>query len=356
VKSVDGRESGEVAVVRGERGTGCAVTLPAKLVPAILQRAGERASRRFLEFFGVTIENDNTRKAYLHAARDFFGWCEVRGLALEQIEPLVVASYFDQLKRRKIKGRPPEATTIKQHLAAIRCLFDWLVVGQVLPVNPAASVRGPKYVTQRGKTPVLEGEDAGRLLDSIKTLADEGGPDVKGLRDRALIAVMVYTFGRIGAVLGLRKGDYYPNGKRWWVRLNEKGGKLIEVPVHHEAEEYLDEYLAVAGYGETGEVFRSFDRKGKLTDKALLPVNALRMVKRRAVAAGLLESTCCHTFRATGITAYLTNGGSLEKAQYIAGHASVCTTKLYDRRSEVVSVSEIERMVLRGGSGRLEGK
>lgn len=355
MKSVDGRESSEVAVVGGERGAGCAVALPAELVPVILQRAGVKAARRFLEFFGVTIENDNTRKAYLYATREFFRWCEVRGLALEQIEPLVVASYFDQLKRRKIKGRSPEATTIKQHLAAVRCLFDWLVVGQVLPVNPAASVKGPKYVTQRGKTPVLQGEEAGRLLDSIKTQSGEG-PDVKGLRDRALIAVMVYTFGRIGAVLALRKEDYYPNGKRWWLRLYEKGGKLIEVPVHHEAEEYLDEYVAVAGYGENGEVFRSFDRKGKLTDKALLPVNALRMVKRRAVAAGLPESTCCHTFRATGITAYLTNGGSLEKAQYIAGHASVCTTKLYDRRSEVVSVSEIERMVLRGVGSGLEGK
>jgi site-specific recombinase XerD len=266
--------------------------------------------------------------------RAFFAWCETLGLSLHQIEPLVVASYIEK--------HPASAPTVKQHLAAIRCLFDWLVVGQVIAVNPAASVKGPKYVTRTEKTPVLEGEQARTLLESIETGA------IKGLRDRALIGVMVYSFGRIGAVVGLRGADYFQNGKRWWLRLHEKGGKRIEIPVHHKAEEYLDAYLKAAGIADDakGFIFRSVDRSGNLTSSRLDPDNALMMVKARAIAAGLPESTCCHTFRATGITAFLSNGGALENAQYIAGHASASTTKLYDRRNDKIALAEIEKIVL----------
>ena len=309
------------------------LVVPEHLLPPMIFRAGERAGRRFLEFFTAQIRNPNTRKAYAHAVSDFFAWCDARGVGLEQIEPMVVAVYIEQ--------HPASAPTVKQHLAALRCLFDWLVVGQIITSNPASSVKGPKHVTRTGKTPVLEGEQARTLLDSIE--ADT----VKGLRDRALIAVMVYTFGRVGAVVKLRSEDYYMNGKRWWLRLHEKGGKRLEIPVHHKAEEYLDAYLDAAGIGDRkGFLFRSVDRAGKLTKNALHPDNALMMVKERAREAGLPESTCCHTFRATGITAFLSNGGALENAQYIAGHASASTTKLYDRRGDKIALSEIERIVL----------
>ena len=327
------RGGGHLVPMPTKRPTG-AVALPAELLPPIIRAAGEKASRRFLEFFAASIRNPNTRKAYMHAVGAFFAWCEERGLALEQIEPLVVASYIEK--------HPASAPTVKQHLAGIRCLFDWLVVGQVIAVNPAASVKGPKHVTRTGKTPVLEGEQARTLLESIET------GTVKGLRDRALIGVMVYSFGRIGAVVRLRCADYFQNGRRWWLRLHEKGGKRLEIPVHHKAEEYLDAYLEAAGIADDGKgfVFRSVDRSGNLTRSPLHPDNALMMVKARAIAAGLPESTCCHTFRATGITAYLSNGGSLENAQYIAGHASASTTKLYDRRGDKIALSEIERIVL----------
>jgi site-specific recombinase XerC len=145
--------------------------------------------------------------------------------------------------------------TVKQHLAAIRMLFDWLVVGQVLAVNPAAAVRGPKYVIKKGKTPVLTPEEARLLLDSISLVRKtrwrgrepQEKPCLAGFRDRALLAVMVYTFARVSAVISVNVEDYYQQGKRWWVRLHEKGGKHHELPVHHKAEEYLDAYLKVAG-------------------------------------------------------------------------------------------------------------
>jgi integrase len=222
-------------------------------------------------------------------------------------------------------------------------LFDWLVVGQVLPMNPAASVRGPKHIVKRGKTPVLSAEDARKLLDSIDITS------VVGLRDRALIAVMVYSFARVGAVVGMRVEDFYQNGRRSWFRLHEKGGKFHEVPAHHNAEAYLDAYLEAAGIAQDKKtpLFRSTRAKTKqLTPNGLTRTDALRMVKRRARAAGLPAAVCCHTFRATGITAYLENGGTIENAQAIAAHESPRTTKLYDRTSDALTLDEIERIAI----------
>ncbi len=140
--------------------------------------------------------------------------------------------------------------------------------------------------------------------------------------------------------------DYYQNGKRWWVRLHEKGGKRHEVPAHHNAEAYMDAYLSAAGIGDEKKtpLFRSVDRNRKLTDKPLTRTDVLRMIKRRALEAELPYSTCCHTFRATGITAYLENGGTIENAQAIAAHESPRTTKLYDRTSDEITLDEVERI------------
>ena len=140
-----------------------------------------------------------------------------------------------------------------------------------------------------------------------------------------MIGVMCYSFARIGAVIAMRAEDYYLNGRRGWLRLHEKGGKFHEVPAHHNAEAYLDAYLAAAGLAadRKGPLFRAAAGKtGQLTDRPLSRRNALDMVERRARAAGLPERLCCHSFRATGITAYLGNGGTLEHAQQIATHQS----------------------------------
>src|SRR3954453_3519331 len=148
---------------------------------------------------------------------------------------------------------------------------------------------------------------------------------------------MVFSFARISAVLGMKVEDYYPNGKRGWLRLHEKGGKFHEVPAHHNAEAYLDAYLETAGLAsdKKGPLFRSvLGKSGKLSARPFRRDNALAMVKRRAIAAGLPTRICCHTFRATGITAYLEAGGTIEKAQQIAAHESPKPTKLYDRRAD----------------------
>lgn len=317
-------------------------------LPSIITAAGEKTARRFVEFFAATIRNKNTRTAYVHAVGSFLAWCEERGLTLQRIDSLTVAAYIEKLTDER------SAPTVKQHLAAIRMCFDWLVTGGELPVNPSWSVRGPKHVVKKGKTPVLSAEQARELLDSIPLVVtdDQGNsvPNVLGLRDRALIGAMVFSFARVGAMVKMDVTDYWQNGKRWWFRLHEKGGKQHEVPCHHIAEEYLDAYIQAAGIDareKKAPLFRtSYRRTKQLTTNRMTENDVLRMVKRRAKAAALPIGTCCHTFRATGITAYLKNSGSVEHAQAIAAHESPRTTKLYDRRSEEISLDEIEKIVI----------
>jgi len=324
-------------------GNGIVLAPPARLarlgfeaLPAVIEDAGEGASRRFIEFFTANIRNKNTRIAYARAVGGFLRWCDDRAIGLFDIEPITVAAYIEQLHAAR------SAPTVKQHLAAIRMMFDWLVTGQVVATNPASAVRGPSHVTKRGKTPVLSAEQARVLLDSIDTTT------LVGLRDRALIGVMVFSFARVGAVAAMLVDDYFQSGKRWWLRLHEKGGKRHEVPAHHNAEAYLDAYIAAAGHGgeKKSPLFRSFDRQKRLTDRRMHRIDVLRMVKRRAKAAGLPASSCCHTFRATGITAYLDAGGTIENAQAIAAQESPRTTKLYDRTSDEITLDEIERITI----------
>jgi site-specific recombinase XerD len=180
------------------------------VLPARLFAPTPKAAKRVLEFFTARINNDHTRKAYLNAPRRFAEWCEAHDLhELAQVQPFDVAAFVKELQSQLA---PP---TVKQHLAALRMLFDWLVTGYVIDVDPAHAVRGPKYVVTKGKTPVLAADEARALLDVIPT------DTLIGLRDRALIGVMVYTFARVNAVIGMKVKDYFIQGRRGWVRLHE---------------------------------------------------------------------------------------------------------------------------------------
>jgi site-specific recombinase XerD len=308
------------------------------VVPATIVGAGDHAARRFLEFFAAQIRNKNTRMAYYRAACHYFAWVEQHQIGeLADIEPIHVAAYIEVLQT--IAAKP----TVKLHLAAIRMLFDWLIIGQVLAVNPAHAVRGPKHVVKRGKTPVLTEEQARQLIQSLDTST------LVGLRDRALIGVMTYAFARIGAVVAMKVEDYYPAGKRWWVRLHKKGGKRHEMPAHHKLEQFIDEYLDAAGLRDAGKtpLFRSAAGKtGRLTNNAMHGVDAYQMIRRRTAEAGFKIKLGCHVFRATGITAYLEKGGTLENAQLMAAHESPRTTKLYDRTGDEITLDEVERITI----------
>ncbi len=311
---------------------------PPSLLPVLVATAGARAQTRFFEFFAAQIRNKHTRRAYAQATREFLAWCESAGVAsIADVKPLHVAAYIEQL------GRERSAPTVKQRLAAIRHLFDWLVTGQIMPVNPASSVRGPSHSVKRGKTPVLDPSEARALLDAI----DVSTP--VGLRDRALIGLMVYSFARIGAALAMKGEDIYVQSRRLWVRLHEKGGKRHEMPCHHNLEAYLHAYIDGCGLASDpkGPLFRTIGRgTDQLTTTPLPQANAYAMIRRRAASAGIETKIGNHTFRATGITAYLKNGGTLEKAAAMANHASTRTTQLYDRRGDKITLDEVERVAI----------
>lgn len=306
--------------------------------PALIRAAGERAQTRFWEFFVSNIRNPHTRRAYGRSIAEFLSWCEQHGLAsIIDVEPLHVGAYIEAVTRSH------SAPTAKQKLAAIRMLFDWLVTGQIVPTNPAASVRGPKHIVKVGKTAVLDVTEARILLDSIDVTTQAG------LRDRALISLMVYSFARVGAALAMKVEDVYVQSRRLWVRLHEKGGKRHEMPCHHNLEAYLHAYIEGCGLvgDPKGPLFRTIGRgTGKLTATPLPQANAYAMIRRRAAVAEIKTKIGNHTFRATGITAYLKNGGTLEKAAAMANHASTRTTQLYDRRRDEMSLDEVERVVI----------
>jgi integrase/recombinase XerC len=307
-------------------------------LPALLTTAEAQTQTRIFEFFAANIRNRHTRRAYAQATREFLAWCEHAGVAsVADVKPLHVAAYIEQL------GRERSAPTVKQRLAAVRHLFDWLVTGQVMPLNPASSVRGPSHSVKRGKTPVLDPAEARALLDSIDVTTPVG------LRDRALIGLMVYSFARIGAALAMKVEDVYVQNRRVWVRLHEKGGKRHEMPCHHNLETYVNAYVDGCGLASDpkGTLFRTIGRgTDQLTTTPLPQANAYAMIRRRAAAAGIKTKICNHTFRATGITAYLKNGGTLEKAAAMANHSSTRTTQLYDRRGDKITLDEIERVAI----------
>lgn len=295
-------------------------------------------TERVIEFFTAQIRNPNTRKAYARATGRFATWCADQGInELGQIRPVHVAAYVEGLQQRIA------APSVKLQLAALRMLFNWLVVSQVIPANPTHAVRGPKHVVKKGKTSVLSAEEARMLIDSI------GMDSLIGLRDRALIGLMLYTFARVGAVIKMRGEDVYVQGRRTWVRLHEKGGKRHEMPCHHNLEYYLEAYIEEAEIGARakGYLFRTARGRGnQLSENPMHQGDVYRIVSRRAENAGVRTQICCHSFRATGITEYLRNGGKLEVAQQMANHESARTTGLYDRRNDQISLDEVERILI----------
>jgi site-specific recombinase XerD len=303
-----------------------ATAFDAHLVPAVVADAGDHAAWRYIDFFTANIRNPNTRRAYARACGSFFAWCEERGLALDAIRPIDVSTYIES------RQQTHSAPDVKQQLAAIRMLFDWMITGQVMPINPAAAVRGPKHVVKTGKTPVLDGKEWRRLIDAIPT------ETLRDLRDRALIATLTYSFARIGAALKVKVEDLRPKGAGWEIRLHQKGGKHHVMPCHHALTEALRAYIDAAGIAEDrkGFLFRTSPGHNgmALTEQPMDQSAAWLMIRRRALAAGIMAPIGNHSFRATGITAYLSNGGALEHAQEMAAHESPRTTKLYDRTTD----------------------
>lgn len=302
---------------------------------SIIESSGPAASNRILEFFTAQIRNPHTRRAYAHAVKRFLEFCHSHGIrALNQITPVIVAAF--------VESDPGSAPTKKLHLAALRHFFDYLVTGQIIPVSPASSVRGPAYSIVEGVTPAFGIEQVRRLLGSVDTSS------VVGLRDRAILAILTYTACRVGAVSKLRVKHFAPEASQWILHLHEKRSKFRKIPVRADLQGIIEAYIAAARIRpeeKDAPLFRSAVRKTRvLTQRAISPKDILRMVKRRLKDAGLPANFSCHSFRATTLTDLLEQGIPLEDVQYLAGHADARTTRLYCRAQQKVTRNIVERI------------
>lgn len=328
--------------------------------PAIVRLAGSNAHFAYDEFFAGE-ENSHTERAYRHAVHRFLKHCESLGVALHEVTPGIVSDHLKRLQAevktrhgQPREFRPASKPMKKLHLAGIRKFFDKLVERHAIVLNPALSVRGPKHSVTEGKTPAFTKEQVRRLLASIDT------SNSVGLRDRTIIEVLVYTAARAGAVAKLRRRDFFDDGTTYVFRFEEKGGKVRDIPVRHDLEGVVRQYLTAAGdAGENAPLFRSVvGREKRFADYipadqvagrkergGMTENDILRMVKRRLRAAGLPANRfTCHSFRATTATDLLAQGVDPWDVQALLGHADQRTTQLYDRRQRKVTRNIVERI------------
>ena len=302
--------------------------------PALIADAGTAARFAYEEFIYARIRNEYTRRNYRLATSRFLSWCKGLGLKLERISPRHVGEYID--------GLAFAPATKKLHLAAIRHLFDELVNRHVVVLNPAASVRGMRYQVVEGKTPEITTQQARKLLKSI----DISTPI--GLRDRAVIGILIYTAARIGAVAKLQWRNLSLRGTQYVFRFEEKNGKSREIPVRHDLHELLLSYQTiVAAEFRTSDCpifITMFGRTGRPTGNPMTANDMSRMIDRRLKRAGLPSHLSAHSFRVATITNLLEQGVSLSDVQRLAGHSDPRTTRLYDRRSQKITRNLVERI------------
>ena len=346
-------------------------------IPAVVEQSGEDATEAWLDFFTAALANDNTRAAYRRALHEFFAFVELKPDAtLRSVTPRMVATWRELLVKGNTLEQTRTGTTIKRQraiatvklkMAAVRSFFAYLKEQGVLDDDPAAGVKAPRLSVEVGKTLVLQGDDAPKILDTInariKVAVEDGeAPTLVDLRDRAFIGVMTFAVARVSATINLKIGDLHLHTRPRKVRLFEKGSKEHVVALHHELEAYLVEYLAALR--EAGEpvatddwLFRAFDRASKkISSSPLDRVAAWRIVDRRARDAGFNKfegrrprgaGVTSHTFRGTGITSFLNNGGHIERARKLAGHVSIRTTQLYDHTNKAVTMDDVVLIDLR---------
>lgn len=303
-------------------------------VPRLIVDAGTAAEFAWSEFFSATIRNPHTRRAYQRAVTRFLKWMEPFDVTLAQITPGHVAGFMDEYQ-----GSVPSR---KLALAAVRSFFDLLTIRHAVFINPALSVRGERHSVVEGKTPEITKDNARQLLASIDIST------IAGLRDRAICAVLIYTAARAGAVANLRVRDFNFDGVQYSFRFSEKGGKSRSIPCRADLQGYMLAYLDQVDWKNTPKdspIFRTLaGRSRTLTSNGTNGTDIYRMLKRRLTAAGLPTSYTPHSFRVTTLTDLLEQGVAIEDAQYLAGHADLRTTKLYDRRKKKVTRNMVERI------------
>ena len=319
--------------VTEHRGLTEVVFTAADLISGSSESKGAKVFETLLNILEGRVRNSNTRKAYKAAWRSFFAFCSEYKLELDRAKPYHVGMW--------LKRHPGSVATQRQHLAAVRILFDHLLEKGVVDINPAARAKAPRLERESAHTPIFEQNEIKTFLDAIKvdSLIDK--------RDKALFSTLAYSWARVSAAVGLKVEDYYERNGERWLRLHEKRGKIHEVPVHSKAREAIDQWLLASDLGcnPSAPLFPAFGKNKKTPElRHMDRTSVWKLVQARARASGLEKRVCCHSFRATGITEYMSAGGSLDIAQRIAGHSQLSTTKIYDRSRDRLTMDEIEKI------------
>src|ERR1700738_1795565 len=319
--------------VTEHRGLTEVVFTAADLISGSSESKGAKVFETLLNILEGRVRNSNTRKAYKTAWRSFFEFCSEYKLELDRVKPYHFGLWF--------KRHTGSLATQRQHLAAVRLLFDHLLEKGIVDTNPAARAKPPRLERESVHTPVFEQNEIKTFLEAIK------GDSLIDKRDKALFAVLLYGWARVSAVVALKVEHYYERKGERWLRLHEKRGKIHEVPVHSKAREAIDQWLLASDLASkpTAPLFPAFGKDKKTIElRHIDRTSVWKLVQARARACGLQKGVCCHSFRATGITEYMNAGGSLDIAQRIAGHSELSTTKIYDRSQDRVTIAEIERV------------
>ncbi|HWS26304.1 MAG TPA: tyrosine-type recombinase/integrase [Xanthomonadales bacterium] len=282
------------------------------------------------EFLLLRLPNANTRLTYTAACGAFVRWALGQSVTIEAVRPVHIAAYAHQLAQRLAP------MSVAVHLTAIRRMYGWLVERQLLASNPAAATRSARRIVHSGSTPALTPAEVAQLFARFR----EDRPH--DLRDRALISLMLYGFLRISAVLALRREDVDLLAGPALVQVLEKGGMLRSIPLHARAHADLVAYLAKVPRARGELLFGPLSgKRSTAPGKPMRREQVYAMIRRRLSKAGIDRVAGCHAFRTTGITRFLAQGGRIEVAAHLAGHVSLRTTQLYDRRQRDAAAAEL---------------
>ncbi|MBV7326725.1 site-specific integrase [Chloroflexi bacterium TSY] len=308
--------------------------LPDIQVPTLFL-AVEQAEQVIVDLFRHKRKNQNTQQAYLRALHRFSGWCESEGLTLPELHSQNIETYVE----KQLRSEGLSDASIQQHLSALKTVFNRLYIERVLSIDPAAPIRFEGMKKTEGSTPDLSSEQIDDLFDVIDT------ETLSGLRNAAMIAVMLYSGARVSAVANMKVSDYFGAGEEWYFRFIEKRRNLHIVPVHEEAKNYVDRYIEAAGiaYQYDTPLFRKFTNTLEITDEPVSRTAITAMIKYYGEKAGIeAKNICSHSCRATAATNLLEQGTPAEDVQRFLNHTHISTTLMYDRRDKKTKKKVVE--------------
>ncbi len=277
----------------------------------------------------ANITNEKTRRAYKIDVSEF---SEFLGLKKPEEFRTVTRAHVIAW-RETLEARELSPTTIRRKLSALSSLYDYLCERNAVAGNPVDGVKRPMANGNEGSTPALSDDQARRLL--------EAPPEdtLKGVRDRAIVAALLYHGMRREELCGLRVKDVQSREGVKHLRVKGKRDKIRYIPLHPQAQRLIESYLLLAGHAEDldGPLFRPVrnNKTGEL-EKHLNPNSIYRnIVRKYSLSMGLsgeVSGLCVHSMRATAATNALSHEADIAKVQEWLGHANVSTTRLYDRR------------------------